>query len=86
MNMVEIWFTILTNRAIRRESFDSAAQITRAIKAFLARRNEGTKPSVWTKTGEQYWQRLPDSENYLRDWTSALYTESSIAREANDTS
>jgi hypothetical protein len=53
MNMVEIWFGILTNQAIRRASFDSVAQLIGAIKAFLTRWNEGAKPFVWTKTAEQ---------------------------------
>jgi len=53
MNMVEIWFGILTNQALRRSSFDSVASLVAAIKAFLARWNEGAKPFVWTKSAEQ---------------------------------
>ena len=53
MNMVEIWFGILSNQAIRRDSFDSVACLIGAIKAFLARWNEGAKPFVWTKTADQ---------------------------------
>jgi len=53
MNMVEIWFGILTNQAIRRGSFDSVAHLVGAIKTFLNRWNEGAKPFVWTKTAEQ---------------------------------
>lgn len=50
MNMVEIWFGILTNQAIRRGSFDSVAMLIGAIKAFLARWKERAKPFVWTKS------------------------------------
>lgn len=53
MNMVEIWFGILTNQAIRRGSFDSVSRLVGAIKAFLSRWNEGAKPFAWTKTAEQ---------------------------------
>lgn len=53
MNMVEIWFGILTNQAIRRGSFDSVAQLRRAIEAFLSQWNKRAKPFVWTKTSEQ---------------------------------
>jgi transposase len=53
MNMVEIWFGILTNQAIRRGNFDSVAHLVGAIKAFLSRWNERAKPFVWTKTAEQ---------------------------------
>jgi len=53
MNMVEIWFGILTNQAIRRGNFDSVAHLVGAIKAFLSRWNEGAKPFIWAKTAEQ---------------------------------
>ncbi len=53
MNIVEIWFGILTNQAIRRGIVDNVAQLIGAIKAFLARWNEGAKPFVWAKSAEQ---------------------------------
>ncbi len=53
MDMVEIWFGILTNQAIRRGSFDSVAHLVGGIKALLSRWNEGVKPFVWTETVEQ---------------------------------
>jgi transposase len=53
MNMVEIWFGMLTNQAIRRGSFNSVAHLVGAIKSFLAKWNEGAKPFTWTKTAEQ---------------------------------
>ena len=53
MNMVEIWFGILSNQAIRRGSFDGVACLIGAKKAFLALWNEGAKPFVWTKTADQ---------------------------------
>ena len=53
MNMVEIWFGILTNQAIRRGSFDSVGHLIEAIKAFVSRCNEGAKPFVCIKTAEQ---------------------------------
>ena len=57
MNMVEIWFGILTNQAIRRGSFDTVAHLVAAIKAFLSRWNEGVKPFVWTKTAQQILEK-----------------------------
>jgi len=53
MNMVEIWFGILTNQAIRRGNFDSVPHLIGVIMAFLARWNEGARPFVWAKTAEQ---------------------------------
>jgi len=53
MNMVEVWLGILTNQATGRGSFDSVAALMTAIKAFLARWNEGARPFVWTRTADQ---------------------------------
>ncbi len=57
MNMVEIWFGILTNQAIRRGSFDSAEHLVGAINAFLAHWNKDSKPFVRTKSAEKILAR-----------------------------
>ncbi len=57
MNMVEIWFGILTNQAIRRGNFDTVAHLVGAIETFLNRWNEGAKPFVWTKTAQQILEK-----------------------------
>ena len=57
MNMVEIWFGILTNQAIRPGSFDSVAQLIGEIKAFLSRWNEEAKLLYGQKRQNKSWQR-----------------------------
>ena len=57
LNLVERWFGMITNEAIRRGSFDSVAQLERAINAYLAEWNDEAKPFTWTKTpGQILWR------------------------------
>jgi len=50
LNLVERWFGLITSQAIRRGSFDSVAELERAITRFLDNWNQHAKPFVWTKT------------------------------------
>jgi transposase len=49
LNQVEIWFGLLTRKALRGASFASKDQLRAAIEAFVARTNEHPKPFVWRK-------------------------------------
>ena len=53
MNMVEIFFGIITRQAIRRGTFASVKELTTAIKRFIAGWNQRCHPFVWTKTAGQ---------------------------------
>ena len=53
LNMVEIFFGIITRQAIRRGTFTSVPDLTTAIEAFIAGWNEHCQPFVWTKTTDQ---------------------------------
>ena len=53
LNMVEIFFGIITRQAIRRGTFTSVADLTAAIAQFIDGWNERCRPFVWTKTAEQ---------------------------------
>ena len=53
LNMVEIFFGIITRQAIRRGTFRSVTELKRAIEAYIDGWNERCKPFVWTKTAEQ---------------------------------
>jgi len=53
LNQVEIWFSILVRRVIRRGSFTSKADLRRKILDFIAYFNEVlAKPFKWTFTGQ----------------------------------
>jgi transposase len=49
LNQVEIWFGILSRKALRGASFNSAEQLTQAIKDFVAAYNNNANPFVWRK-------------------------------------
>ena len=52
MNMVEIFFGIITRQAIRRGSFGSVRELIEAITAFIDGWNERCAPFVWTKDAD----------------------------------
>jgi transposase len=49
LNQVEIWFGLLTRKALRGASFSSKDQLRSAIESFVARTNENPKPFHWRK-------------------------------------
>ena len=52
MNMVEIFFGIITRQAIRRGTFDFVRDLKDAIRAFIDGWNERCEPFHWTKDAE----------------------------------
>jgi transposase len=52
LNMVEIFFGIITRQAIRRGTFDSVPALIDAIKTFIDGWNERCQPFVWTKDAD----------------------------------
>jgi transposase len=53
LNMVEIFFGIITRQAIRRGTFRSVHELTDAIRRFIDAYNERAEPFTWTKTADQ---------------------------------
>jgi len=49
LNQIEIWFGLLTRKALRGASFSSKDQLRSAIEAFVATTNEHPKPFHWRK-------------------------------------
>jgi transposase len=56
LNLVERWFALITDQAIRRGSFDSVRSLERAIEKFLAEWNESAEPFIWTKPANEFSQ------------------------------
>ena len=52
LNMVEIFFGIITRQAIRRGSFSSVKDLTNAIRRFIDGYNDRCHPFTWTKTAD----------------------------------
>jgi transposase len=53
LNLVEIFFGKLTDKAIRRGVFKSVPDLIDAIDAYLTANNQNPEPFVWTATAEQ---------------------------------
>src|ERR1700719_3663708 len=49
LNQIEIWFGLLTRKALRGASFASKDQLRAAIEAFVARTNDNPNPFHWRK-------------------------------------
>jgi transposase len=52
MNLVEVFFSIITRKAIRRGSFTSVEELTTAIHNFITSYNEDCQPFTWTKPAD----------------------------------
>ena len=58
LNQVEIWFHIITQRAIRRGTFRSVRDLTQKIEAFAEHYNRKCQPFAWTATSESIFEKL----------------------------
>jgi transposase/transposase-like protein len=57
LNLVEVFFSIITRQAIRRGSFDSVKDLVATIRAFIDGYNERCQPFTWTKTADEILPR-----------------------------
>jgi transposase len=65
MNLVEVFFGIITRQAIRRGSFASVPQLVAAIRRFIDGWNNRAHPFSWTKSADQllaHARRQPTSD------------------------
>jgi len=58
LNQVETWFSIITQRAIRRGSFRSVKQLTAKINWFVNNYNSNSKPFAWTATADSIFEKI----------------------------
>lgn len=58
LNQVEIWFNLITQRAIRRGSFSSVKELVKKIEAYLTNYNKHPKPFIWTATADSIFAKL----------------------------
>ncbi|AWW36530.1 IS630 family transposase [Streptomyces cadmiisoli] len=58
LNMVEIFFGIITRQAIRRGTFESVPDLKAAIRAFIDGYNTRCEPFTWTKTADQILTKI----------------------------
>ena len=53
LNLVEVFFGIITRQAIRRGSFDNVKELVTAIRTFIEGWNDRAHPFTWTKTADE---------------------------------
>lgn len=58
LNQVEIWFNIITQRAIRRGSFRNVRDLRLKIEIFVERYNRTCQPFTWTATADSIFGKL----------------------------
>jgi hypothetical protein len=51
--MVERWFVEITNKRIRRGSFESVEELTTAIKEYIKTWNKSSRSFTWTKKSDE---------------------------------
>lgn len=58
LNQVEIWFNIITQKAIRRGTFRSVKDLIDKIKRFVDQYNKNSRPFLWTATADSILAKI----------------------------
>jgi len=58
LNQVEIWFNVITQKAIRRGSFGSVKQLADKINQFVESYNAKSNPFAWTATADSILNKI----------------------------
>jgi transposase len=63
LNLVERWFAEITNKQIRRGSYNSVAQLTKAIKDFITSWNKSGRIFKWTKESDEILMKIKKAKS-----------------------
>ena len=58
LNQVEIWFNLITQRAIRRGTFKSVKELISKIEQFVDHYNRNSLPFAWTATADSILEKI----------------------------
>jgi len=58
LNQVEIWFNIITQKAIRRGTFGSVKELVAKIDHFVETYNAQAIPFLWTATADSIFRKI----------------------------
>jgi len=58
LNQVEIWFNLITQRAIRRGTFRSVKQLIEKIELFVQYHNRRARPFAWVATADSILEKI----------------------------
>lgn len=67
LNQVEIWFNIITQRAIRRGTFRSVKALIAKIEQFVNQYNRTSHPFVWTATADSILRKVRRLCQYISE-------------------
>jgi putative transposase len=67
LNQVEIWFNIITQRAIRRGTFKSVKELIAKIERFVDQYNKNSRPFFWTATADSILQKVKRLCQYISE-------------------
>ena len=67
LNLVERWFAELTNKAVRRGSFESVPDLIEKIMQFIEAHNERATAFVWTATAEEILAKVERCRKRLEE-------------------
>jgi transposase len=65
LNQIERWFAEITAKRIRRGTFRSVKELTRAIEAYIRDHNRNPKPFVWTATARSILRKVKNYKETL---------------------
>ncbi|MGH9892488.1 MAG: IS630 family transposase, partial [bacterium] len=65
LNLVERWFSELTQKQIRRGTFASVPALKRAILDFVSTYHENPRPFVWTATADDILRKVAKNRHLL---------------------
>ena len=65
LNMVERWFREITDKRIRRGTFDSVPELIQAITDYIKAHNEDPQPFIWTATVENIMAKMRRARTVL---------------------
>ena len=58
LNQVEIWFNLITQRAIRRGTFKSVKELVPKINEYVRQYNQHPRPFIWTATADSILDKI----------------------------
>ena len=67
LNQVEIWFNLITQRAIRRGTFKSVKELVSRIEQFVQQYNSHCRPFAWTATAESILEKVKRLCQYISE-------------------
>jgi len=65
LNMVERFFGLLTDKALRRGVFNSVKELETKIDEFIDQHNDNPKPFVWTKSVSKILEKVDRARQAL---------------------